>query len=410
MPKHRLEVFNGEALSLSDLHKKKEDGHYIARTSHIGNQYLSNLVMLSAGFPAQLYDRNLIQIDENYWPSRIILNGKHETICQDGNVLTPFGRIYREGITPAVAKIINGYDNLANFHRKSLEEIYGRLISTESEFYLRQMEITEELSAIINFYYPEAFNRRITARGMTYSSTKHLGLNEFCRVNSNTINNLHDLTSGTDSPSFTSGLLPTLSAVLVINTVLASLSSNKDTVFELAGPDMAQYIYTDSRQNEINRIYATLADNFPGLPELLTLTIVPTFHCRFAALESELPKLDYLIKNLLQYRRISSEKKKILKEAKQNRKMTKTLQDELRILSEPLSNKAIALAGEMNKNPLTERLLSQDKLSEGGFFSHYDLLAAKEPLVISSLAMDFSMMECRSLLETLTQSKRMSSR
>lgn len=410
MTKYALNVQNGKEMSLSKMLQTENDGYYVARTSHVGNQYLSNMALLAAGFPAQLYDRNLTFFDENYHPSQIILNGRQSTICHEGNVLTPFGEICRDEHSPIIARLINGYDNLANFHLESLKKIYGNLITTESEFYLKRMEITEEISAIINFYFPDSFNRRITSRGLTYSSKRRLATNEFCKVNNKTINTLQNLATAKNSDSFEMGSLPTLSAVLVINTVLASLASNKDIVFELAGPDMANYMYNKARQNEINKMYATLADNFPGLPEQLTLTVVPTFYFRFAVLESELPALDNLIENLLRYRQISKEKKILLNQAKQGRKMDNALQEELRIISAPLSNKAISLAHAMHENRLTERLLSQNNLCEGNFFSHYDLLAAKEPLVISPLAKDFSMAECQSLMETLAQSKRMATR
>jgi len=403
-----IEVVDGGDLTVADINRSLQAGYFVARTSHIGNQYLSNMALLAAGFPAQLYDRNLAQDDKNYWPAHVILGGQRFLVSEAGNVLTPFAPISQGVLSDVTVGLVNGYSNLAEFHFGVLRKMYPTLVGTESQFYLGQEEVVEELSAILHFYYPELFNRCVDRDGNTSKCDSRLIGSLFCQTNSLTMQSLHNLAMCKNFDPLHRGVLPTLHAVLVINCALAALASDRDVIFELAGPDMARYIRVDARQREINEIYANVVSEFKGLPEKLRLTVVPTFNFRFAALQSEMPALNDLIANLLQYRRIVIEKRALLNDVKKGKQNTQELQEELKILSEPFSGKMLNLARDMHDgNELSKRILGQDDFLEGHFFSHYDILKAGEPLRVSAMAENFSMNECQALLKVLADSRRL---
>lgn len=406
MHKHRIEIVDGSGMSITDIKKMQNAGFALARTSHLGSQYLSNQALLSSGIKAHLYDRNLTLDDRNYWPNHIIMNGQQFLIGEKKNILTPFGRITGDQTDAAVHEAVNGHKNLAALHFSSLEKLYPGLVCTETQFYAKQREVAEEISAIIHHDFPRLFNRRVNSDGTTQQCNDNLSARKFCQLNGNTLNVLQNFSTHDGREIFDCGVLPTLSAVLVINTVLMFLGSDKDIIYELAGPDMAQYSYVDARQVEVNKVYAKLAENFPGLPERLQLVVIPTFHFRFASLTSEVSALNDLIENLLRFCRLTREKRAAINQAKQGQKMTLELQSTLREMSATLSQQTNDLAHQMHENSgLAQRMLDQDNFREGRFFSHYDVLTAHESLCVSEKAQDFSMAECQKMIEVLKQSK-----
>jgi len=408
MNKHRIEIINGSGMSIADVKKMQSAGYSLARTSHLGSQYLSNQALLSSGIKAHLYDRNLTMDDRNYWPNHIIVNGRQFPVSGKKNVLTPFGSIVRNQANTEVHQLINGHNNLAALHFSSLEKLYPGLVCTETQFYFRQREVTEEISAIIHHDFPRLFNRRVNSDGSTQQCNDSLSARKFCQLNSNTLNVLQNFSTNDSREIFDCGVLPTLSAVLVINTALMALASDKDIAYELAGPDMAQYSYVDSRQVEVNKVYSKLAESFSGLPERLQLVIVPTFYFRFAALASEMAALDDLVNNLLLYRQIAAQKRTAINHVKQGQRMTAELQDQLKIMSASLSQRTNDLTHQMHESSgLAQRMLDQDNFRDGRFFSHYDVLTANQSLRVNDESLNFSMTECQNLIEVLRQSKRL---
>jgi hypothetical protein len=136
-------------VSLRGLQTLKREGYFVARSAHVGNQYLSNKLLYASGIPALLFDRNLFQRDINYHPGRIVRKGGESEL---GHVrgLVPFGA----GVCDA--------------HLKPLKALFGDLCQTEAVYFTKHRTLVSQVFGLMQRHKPGVFDRYLCDCGQVH--------------------------------------------------------------------------------------------------------------------------------------------------------------------------------------------------------------------------------------------------
>lgn len=278
----RLEIWDDVSIA-GLLCGARERRWALHRSSHLGNQYPSNLLLLEAGVPAVLFDRNVAGKDRNYRPESLVVGGRDHRIAQHD--AGPFGeRTWR--IAPFlewngnrdVAEQFVAAPSPAALHFRSLRLLYPDRVELESEFLLRHRALLEPVFAAVARWLPREFDRqvdahgRVTPRSACWPSPLPASVFETCRV-------ILDRLEGKEVPRLPL-LLHSNPLAMYVMAYAAARSAGVDTLVDCSGPDMVQYVRTlEPRLQAIHNAVGMVL----GPQEDLRLAIVPTASLVFTA-------------------------------------------------------------------------------------------------------------------------------
>lgn len=374
------------------LVQKQEAGCAVYRSAHIGNQYLSNLLVASLGLPLYLYDRTLSGKDRNYHPGLIIKGGEKVRIldpeeCREAGIIVPYGT--SDGDSPHD-------DTPASFHYRTLQELFPGLVMTESEALLRQEEKLSQVLEVVGRNMPTAIDRYIFPCGCMAEfqwQKEHDTHRRLARCWHNSISAspeelgqltmrlMHELRGLVLNPSQTvrqGGATPKLELFVILSALVAFWETGQQEMFELSGPDMIHYAFKTQFLDTIERIWDRIVEHAPKdaeIPSMFTMNIVPTAEFRFGHLEGDSAGKE-LIELCLKATAAPAKKK-------------------LKQLSRAEAIAAIASTnGDLARiRDLLERWDILYDIHRDSFFSHHDLLASGRRLVVPEEFLDMSFSE-----------------
>jgi len=131
-------------------------------------------------------------------------------------------------------------------------------------------------------------------RGLWYRSVNSSG-----QVSKKTQSFLSDSALETDVFQFTndsSGWVTPNRVQIIFDLVYQSLSSGRDTVYHLSGPQMVQYIGAQKLQSDLQLMYDEVRQYVPALPLTLKVCIVPVAGARFAGLQTDARRIQDVCK------------------------------------------------------------------------------------------------------------------
>ncbi len=396
-----FKILSGGNFTMNELLKLQKRGHVVVRTSHAGNDYLSNMLLYSVGVKCHLFDRNMIGKDKNYHPEYIISQGEKILIAKQKDVLLPFGEFNKDA--QANCCRLKAFKNPFQTHYASLSSLFEDNMKTESNFLNENQELVSKLVYYLNKIDANLFVRSVSERGETkllQSSSGNVD-DYFLR----TIEKCVDAAVGKES-DFSKGLLPTVEGTIIINAVVCAMVSQKNKVFELSGPDMIKYALKKNFIARLNRLYVQLKGLMPEIPNVLTLYIVPSFYFRFGSLLSEKVEMDFILNSLNEYVFINGEKRSGLKGVKSLFKKTDArfdLQSELFCIGVCYNGDLKTLARIIHCGEVSKRM--DFNLFNANHFTQYDLINQREVLYVSKKVMNISMINLEKLFQVFQISK-----
>ena len=380
-----------------DLLELQHKGHKVFRTAHVGNQYLSNMLLASIGIPLYLYDRNIFGRDTNYHPAFQILGGEKRELAPYldlQNTVVPFGGA------------------LASFHYFSLKSIFGRLVCTESEVWLRQEDAVLKVFKSVAARAPSLFDRYILPCGCMVPLSRHshqfgvlvavgcrhelkeefhLGLLE--ERAARLLYELRDLVTGDGAVAAKQGgAVPSIALVVVMDAIIGFLESGKEETYELSGPDMVRYVFSWQFKNLVQAAWRSVkyAKDEMNLPDSLKLYVVPTADFRFGYVKGH--ESEEYLAGCEELLKAQGEKRSRILEAR------KRGEDEMRLI-EPFNERMSEIGRKLGD-------ISWDifyDIHQGNFFSHHDLASLDKPLVVSSTYLESPFIEISAQLRRLEQ-------
>lgn len=396
-----MNIILNQSVSIIALKKLIKQGVAVIRTGHIGNHYLSNLLLLACGIPAQIYDRNMHggqQADCHYYPGHIFQNGKMFRISNDRTCLAPYMGFATE-IDESLKTLVNSSSSPAHLHIQSLQQLFGKEnVWTESCAWSKYSQMISKIVHILRGKYPTWFKRHISTTGNVMSHGKHQG--DYSIYVDNLVTALAQIAEGADIQSIiTPGIAPHINAMLLINTIVHYMETGNNTIYELSGPSFIAYALERRRKREIQDAYELLRKHMPELPEELTLTVVPTFHFRFGCLESEHDKFSDMLANIRKYHDLKNEKRSIIKsmqsQAKENDAPLDT--DKMWEIKRTYDEQMNICAKAVHSCPTYNRIFFS--LDNPPFFSQYDLLSTGEQLVVPECMQEMTFEEIDSFFK-----------
>lgn len=290
-----------KGLSLRALAALHRGGVHVSRSAHLGNQYLSNLLLASYGLPLELYDRTILGSDGNYHPAFIVTSSGREQVAEPLPILTPHGSFSDPnrricdatvGATPA------------NMHFNGLRTMYGDQVTTSSQVMVSHIDQVEKVIWAIVSRNPGMLDRYVMPcgcvaelvsldRGGCRATCKHttVEVDTFKEKIALTQNMMVDLASSVTEwghVSLPTGPLPALPLVMILHALAGYWRSGMTRVYELSGPDMVVYAQSPELQTTVQEVYRSAAPELRKAELIpsgaLELAIVPTAGVRFGYL------------------------------------------------------------------------------------------------------------------------------
>lgn len=392
-----LNVVNGGNLSLMDLKNFKQAGYAVVRTGHLGNHYLSNLLLHNYGIPGEIFDKNLLLTDENYHPSYTLQDGWRLPIAEKEDVLVPFARL--SDYVHQQNTFVAGRTNPGQIHYDSLLELFGEEdICSESGFMNENQALLEKLVDIIAKVYPELFFRCADDRGKTFLRKILPGnaSREVINFNAASFSRL----LGQEPQNFQGGTIPKIEATIVMGTVIKAILSGQNRIFEISGPAAINYALNKSFVNSMNKLYRLIRKEILSLPEKLELVIVPSFYFRLGSLWSEKAEMDQLWDSLKKFSETIRNKREVLRNFFseslnlsevniQREQLSARFNQELDRLARDIFSASIMV----ERMDFSQKDFSKYPVLKETFFSQYDLSAAGERLYVPDEIQCLSMLE-----------------
>jgi hypothetical protein len=280
-----LNIINNDGtLSLRQLQEKMQDGCSVVKSPHVGNQHPSNLVCAALGIPFNVVTFTLAERDTNFHPHKVIANGASTQIA-DASVWTPFSKS-------------DCGQTLETYHLDALRTKFPRLpVRTDMELMRTEQTLVEIVLRVITATVPRLWYRSVSGAGQV----NHLSGNpvtDWNEINQDVFG-LSNLSSGWVVPN---------NAHILFELVLQSLSSGKDTVYHLSGPQMVGYI--GGAQKKLSKAYDVLRAEYPVLPETLSVHIVPVASARMVTHKGNSVAFEALEATVLWYERLDVEAKR----------------------------------------------------------------------------------------------------
>lgn len=275
-------------VSLHGLIKLQSLGYFVARSSHIGNHFLSNLVLLAVGVKSLLFDRNLFQKDHNNRPGVVVYGNRVESLG------------YTHGLVPFGGRAVTT-------HLSALCQLYPGLWQTEAEYFLKHREVVEKMFCLMAERMPQVFDRYLCTCGDVHKTVMFAGFRvaecSVCGRHSFSQSELAESAMGLvesialaeqgHKPICRSGILWSLPLHMVLESVLNVLDSGRDEVYQISGPDMIRYTRNHAWLEEIRHVWGVLQNHGPrfglNLPSQVAVHIVPTADVRFSYIQGHEP-------------------------------------------------------------------------------------------------------------------------
>lgn len=271
------------AISLAELCAKREQGYSVLKTPHIGNQHPSNLLCAALGIPLDMVSFTNGERDKNFHPHLRIEGGVGSRLYVP-SVWTPFA-------TTDCGRSAEDY------HQSSVQAVFPRLtITTDLGLMKQAPELAEAVFATATKSVSRLWYRKVTEDGRVVKC-------EYETVSWDKIApNIFRFSN--DKAGF---IVPNRANIL-FGLVWQSISSGRDTIYHLSGPDMVGYI--GKQQHSLDLMYDALRASYPGLPEVLTVYIVPVAQCRLLTHRNRADDVDAVLDVIAWYEGLSADRRK----------------------------------------------------------------------------------------------------
>ena len=291
----RIELISN--ISLAQIMELVAAGVSVAKTPHVGNVYLANLVVAQLGIPLRLVDTNLGGRDELFHPHRIIAGGAHEEIA-DPNVFSTHARVMQQPLLFADRFVLGS--RVLDAHVQALRDaVPGVKCETWGEYVRRNEKIARAVLKALGHSWNHQWERFVSTSGVPEKRVSgfYPGAHVF---------GLDSLEEG--------WVIPNIVAILVDQVIEARLTGQCD-IYHLSGPQMVTYI--NSYGADLSRMYDQVraALSSWNLPETLTLKLVPAADLRLAVPIQHRAALDELVNAHLEIPQREHERARVIKAA-----------------------------------------------------------------------------------------------
>lgn len=381
----RLENFDFEVYdsltpeALGQLSKE----HPISRSSHLGNQYPSNLAIISLGVRQMLFDRNTAVKDKNYHPSYVVKGHQARKIGDDSvdkvALFTP--------LTEPAGKVAT----VGEWHFRGLKDKFpDKEIDTFSAKIKRNEGVLEPVLQAVMEHAPQEFDRYVSSSGVILEKTGEDedgvefsdGQNTVKVARKDLVKSALDLSRILHASSHESKA-PTEGGVLfsnLVNILVCSLIDVVDSdqlkaqealVYHCSGPDMVKYMLARNKEcvRRLDEIYRSVRASLKGTIPAIQMKLVPTADLRFAFKDQSSAKfVEEWYARFEALRSAEQEKRKIMP--------TLTDPDNKKAYIREFEGRKKGLLGDV-KSAVAEAQSKIDHplydLSKASFFSQYDL-------------------------------------
>ena len=248
------------SVSLKDLVELRARGYSVLKSPHVGNQHPSNLVCAALGLPLEMVSFTIPERDKNFHPQLQIVAGEGTQLFDPG-ILTQFA-------------CVPGGQTATEFHQSAVQRVFPRTeICTDIERMLSENTLSEIVLRRSNQAIKQLWYRKVDGEGNLQSVRRVERL-----LPSALEGNIFQVTNQS------AGWVVPNRVHAVFDFIWQSLSSGRDVIYHLSGPQMVGYI--GGIKSSISTIYDAVREEVPGLPETLTLRVVPVAACRFVTLRS----------------------------------------------------------------------------------------------------------------------------
>lgn len=265
-----IEITINDQLSVAELQQKQSEGFSVLRSAHVGNVRPYNMVLANAGIPLLCVDHTITGIDRNYLPESVVKAGQRDIIAPSEQLV-------------CASRVAASLQPLSEFHLGNLADaVPGANTFTNSQYLMSNYELTEEITTLAAEAMPGLFHR-IAYEGI--AQRKRDAAAELGRIGTLQLN------QGTAN-----GVIIPNELDIILNFVIETLKSERQTQYHLSGPDMVKYI--DQEQEELDALYEMVkVDSSIGdqLPDTLKVELVPTTAARFATTKQRAPILESLL-------------------------------------------------------------------------------------------------------------------
>ena len=225
------------------------------KTPHVGNQHPSNLLCAALGFHLDMVTFTQGARDTNFHPHLQIQDGASRSLT-DPTLLTPF------------AQLTCG-TSLEEYHQRAVRRVFNTAtITTDVQLLQEEARLAETVLAASTAAVPRLWYRRVDAAGTLIREDL---LEPYAKIADN-IFRFSNQQAGWVVPNRIS---------LVYTFIWQALSTGRDAVYALSGPDMVRYI--GGLQSNLSQMYDAVRAQWPGLPEELHVYIVPVAQCRLVS-------------------------------------------------------------------------------------------------------------------------------
>lgn len=272
---------NHDEVSLMNLVSLRKQGYSVLKSPHVGNQHPSNLVCAALGIPLEMVSFTQGIRDVNFHPHVRIEGGCSEELYSPAT-WTPFASVEEVREISMISffppPLYASKVSATAYHQSSVKRLFP---NTEVITDMERMQMYPALAATVL----HASNEVI--RGMWYRRTSADGV-----VTKKTQSCLSASALETDVFQFSNDasgwVVPNL-VHIIFDLVYQTLSSGRDVVYHLSGPQMVQYVggYTD----KLELMYDSIRQYIPALPLTLKARIVPVAAARFVTVPERVEAL-----------------------------------------------------------------------------------------------------------------------
>jgi hypothetical protein len=258
-----LQIINNyDEVSLGDLVRLRAEGYSVLKSPHVGNQHPSNLVCGALGIPLEMVSFTQGLLDRNFHPHVRIVGGV-QTPLYDRRTWTQFAS------TPCGR-------SATQYHQQSVQKLFPQ---TEVVTDMQRMQRYPALAATVlratNQVIRGVWYRHASANGQVIKKTQR-------RLSNQALD--YDVFQFSNDAS---GWVIPNRVHIIFDLVYQTLSSGRDVVYHLSGPQMVQYIGDRALQRDLQLMYDAVRQYIPELPLVLKVKIVPVAGARFAGLQTE---------------------------------------------------------------------------------------------------------------------------
>lgn len=277
-----------EPLTLARLQELQRAGYSVMKTPHVGNQHPCNLLCAALGFHLDMVTFTHGVRDTNFHPHLRIQGGNARSLVSPDQ-LTPFMRL-------SCGTAVEAY------HQDAVKAVFGHMSAITSDVELlagepalAEMVLRESSAAVQRLWY-----RRVERDGTLVKEDFHGPYSKIA-------NNIFRFSNGQ------SGWVVPNRISLIYTLIWQALSTGRDVVYALSGPDMVGYI--GGLKSNLSQMYDAVRAQWPSLPEVLYVYVVPVAQCRLVTYVRQHDALDAVVDILAWYYRQPPENRRSASQA-----------------------------------------------------------------------------------------------